>query len=240
MRGCQLALLGVQGRACGLSALSAPVCQGSVKGVEHPDARLLARHAAVTSLVEDLPQLCAVFLVNTVNGQWANYADASTLVVSCLSLLLSAAVAVDLVCCSESAATGYDGEEEAGPDVGDADGPSPRATRRGSATAMADGPVANSSGARGAPLLSRDGRGASVQELARHVSSPRRDVVASPSGSVLVSPPRVHADDGDTSVGDLSQPLLAAAARGASLHVAHAVVEASSAASAADKDSFMP
>ena len=64
---------------------------------------MVKRHKSVMVLLEDLPQLVAIFLVNSINGAWRNYGDASALVMSALSLVLSAAKTADLVCCSRGA-----------------------------------------------------------------------------------------------------------------------------------------
>ena len=64
---------------------------------------MIKRHMSVMVLVENLPQLVATFLVNSINGEWQNYGDASALVMSGLSLVLSAAKTADLVCCSQGA-----------------------------------------------------------------------------------------------------------------------------------------
>ena len=88
-------------RAFGLKVLSAPVARETTAG--RREAAMIKRHKSVTVLLEDLPQLVAIFLVNSINGAWRNYGDASALVMSALSLVLSAAKTADLVCCSRGA-----------------------------------------------------------------------------------------------------------------------------------------
>ena len=88
-------------RAFGLKVLSAPVARETTAGRQ--EAAMIKRHKSVTVLLEDLPQLVAIFLVNSINGAWRNYGDASALVMSALSLVLSAAKTADLVCCSRGA-----------------------------------------------------------------------------------------------------------------------------------------
>ena len=88
-------------RAFGLKVLSAPVARETTAG--RKEAAMIKRHMSVMVLVENLPQLVATFLVNSINGEWQNYGDASALVMSGLSLVLSAAKTADLVCCSQGA-----------------------------------------------------------------------------------------------------------------------------------------
>lgn len=97
-------------RAFGARVFSAPLPLDGAEG--RRNTAMIQRYVSVVTLIEDLPHLVAVFVASTAQDKWSSYVDASTLVVSALSLLLSAAKTMDLLCCS-----GEDAADDAGADA---------------------------------------------------------------------------------------------------------------------------
>lgn len=82
--------------ACGLKSLSAPVRLKDARGLDTDDGRSLRLVSSIVKVVEDLPQLIGTLLVNTATGKWDNYTDATTMIMSVVSLVVSVAIAVDV------------------------------------------------------------------------------------------------------------------------------------------------